>query len=74
MEIELRSGRRLTRAADYPKGHSQNPLTDKELERKFLGLTSRVLSQVRQAALLECLWQFEELESLDALFEAGQIE
>ena len=74
MEIELRSGRRLTRAADYPKGHSQNPLTDKELERKFLGLTSGVLSQARQASLLKCLWQFDELESLDALFEAAKVE
>ena len=74
MEIELRSGRRLTRAADYPKGHSQNPLTDKELERKFLGLASGVLSQARQASLLECLWQFDELENLDALFEAAKVE
>ena len=74
MEIELRSGGRLTRAADYPKGHSRNPLTDKELEQKFLGLTSGVLSQVRQASLLKCLWQFDELESLDALFEAAKVE
>ena len=74
MEIELRSGRRLTQSADYPKGHSRNPLTDSELERKFLGLTSGVLSQVRQASLLKCLWQFDELESLDALFEAAKVE
>ncbi len=31
MEIELRSGRRLTRTADYPKGHSRNPLSDSDL-------------------------------------------
>ena len=74
MEIELRSGRRLTQSADYPKGHSRNPLTDSELERKFLGLTAGALSQVRQASLLKCLWQFDELESLDALFEAAKVE
>ena len=74
MEIELRSGGRLTQSADYPKGHSRNPLTDKELERKFLGLTAGALSQVRQASLLKCLWQFDELESLDALFEAAKVE
>ena len=74
MEIELRSGRRLTRSADYPKGHSRNPLTDSELERKFLGLTSDVLSRERQASLLERLWRFDELENLDSLFEAARVE
>ena len=74
MEIELRSGRRLTRAADYPKGHSRNPLSDGELEQKFLGLTTGVLSRERQASLLERLWRFEELENLDPLFEAVRVE
>ncbi len=74
MEVDLRSGRRLTRAVDYPKGHSRNPLSDSELERKFLGLTSDVLSPSRQASLLERLWRFDELENLDALFEAARIE
>ena len=74
MEVDLRSGRRLTRTVDYPKGHSRNPLSDSELERKFLGLTSDVLSPSRQASLLERLWRFDELENLDALFEAARIE
>ena len=73
MEIELRSGRRLTRAADYPKGHSRNPLSDSELEQKFLGLTAGVLPRARQAALLESLWRFDELENMDALFKACQV-
>ncbi len=74
MEIELSSGRRLTRAADYPKGHSRNPLSDGELERKFLGLISGVLSRERQATLLERLWRFDELENLDPVFEAVRVE
>ena len=73
MEIALRSGRRLTRAADYPKGHSRNPLSDTELEQKFLGLTAGVLPRARQAALLESLRRFDELENMDALFKACQV-
>ena len=73
MEIELRSGKRLARTADYPKGHSRNPLTDAELERKFLGLTAGVLSPSRQRALLDLLWRFDELENLDGLFEAVKV-
>ena len=73
MEVRLRSGRRLTRAVDYPRGHSRNPLSDGELERKFLGLTSGVLSGTRQASLLERLWRFDELENLDGLFEAARV-
>lgn len=74
MDVELHSGLRLSRAADYPKGHSRNPLTDRELEQKFLGLTSDVLSRERQVSLLERLWRFDELENLDALFEAARVE
>ena len=74
MEIELRSGRRLTRSANYPKGHSRNPLTDSELEWKFLSLTSGILSRSRQQTLLERLWRFDELENLDPLFEAARVD
>lgn len=74
MEIELHSGHRLTRAADYPKGHSRNPLSDAELEQKFLGLTAGVLSPSRQRSLLARLWRFDELENLDGLFEAAWAE
>ena len=73
MEIALRSGRRLTRSADYPKGHSRNPLSDGELEQKFLGLTAGVLPRARQAALLESLRRFDELENMDALFKSCQV-
>ena len=73
MEIELRSGRRLTRSADYPKGHSRNPLSDGELEQKFLGLAAGVLPRARQAALLESLRRFDELENMDTLFKACRV-
>ncbi|MDE0214116.1 MAG: MmgE/PrpD family protein [Deltaproteobacteria bacterium] len=74
MEIELRSGRRLTRNADYPKGHSRNPLSDGELQQKFLGLTTGVLPEPRRGKLLDLLWRFDELENLDPLFEAARVE
>lgn len=74
MEVDLRSGRRLTRIADYPKGHARNPLSDDELEQKFMGLTTGVLPETRRAMLLDLLWRFDELENLDALFEAARVE
>lgn len=74
MEVELRSGRRLTRNADYPKGHSRNPLSDGELQQKFLGLTTGVLPEPRRGKLLDLLWRFDELENLDPLFEAARVE
>ena len=73
-EVELRSGRRLTRTVDYPKGHSRNPLSDSELERKFQGLTVGVLPEARRARLFDLLWRFDELENLDPLFEAARVE
>jgi len=74
MEVDLRSGGRLTRATDYPKGHGRNPLSDAELEQKFHGLTAGVLPESRRATLLELLWRFDALENLDPLFEAARVE
>ena len=74
MEVVLGSGQRLTRAADYPKGHSRNPLSDGELEQKFRGLTTDVLPEPRRVTLLDLLWRFDALENLDALFEAARVQ
>lgn len=73
MEVALHGGRRLTRSAAWPRGHRCNPLSDRELEQKFLGLTAAALSPDRQASLLRQLWRFEEMDDLDALFDAARI-
>lgn len=38
LHITLKDGRRLTYQVDYPKGEPENPLTDTEIEDKFISL------------------------------------
>jgi len=73
MEIQLQSGRRLSAETSYPKGHFKNPLTDRELEAKFQGLTKGVLSGAQQKDLLAQVWQFDDLDTLDPLFAAARV-
>jgi 2-methylcitrate dehydratase len=52
MEIATRDGRSYSCRVDYPKGDPRNPLTDQELEAKFLSLAEPVLppGKAREAA------------------------
>ncbi|MET3918996.1 2-methylcitrate dehydratase PrpD [Variovorax sp. OAS795] len=57
--IETRDGRRLEHLQPNRKGDPEEPLTDAELEGKFLELSSPVLGEERARALLERLWTLD---------------
>src|SRR5262249_41664904 len=38
LEITLADGRKLVKEVEFPRGHAMNPMTDEEVERKFLQL------------------------------------
>ena len=73
MEVVTRSGERLVEMASLPKGHPGNPITDTELEQKFLSLAGAVLTQERCRRALDLLWNFEEIEDIGAVFEALEL-
>ena len=74
IELRTRSGRRFSRESLYPKGHYRNPLSDRELEEKFHGLTAAILSDERRRLLLDELWRMESLENLDTVFRYAKPE
>ena len=57
--IETRDGRRLEHLQPNRKGDPEEPLTDAELEGKFLELSSPVIGEERARALLERLWTLD---------------
>lgn len=65
--ILMRSGE--TRAAElrYPKGHEKNPMTDGEIERKFIELSAGRLSAGQREKFIEMLWQFESVPDVRAV-------
>jgi len=67
VEVTARDGRRFVEAVDWPKGTPQNPLTQAELEGKFLSLATTVMSPQRAREILAVVNRLEELEDITAL-------
>ena len=65
--VTLRSGSKSeTVEVDYPKGHFKNPMTDAEIERKYLRLGA-------PGEALPALWRFDQC-SLDDVVQALEVE
>jgi 2-methylcitrate dehydratase PrpD len=62
VSVTLRGGQTLEKFAPYRKGDPEEPLTDAELEDKFMELASAVIGEPPARKLLGQLWQVERLE------------
>lgn len=62
--IETRDGRLLEHLQPNRKGDPEEPLTDAELEGKFMELSSPVIGAERARALLDRLWTLDRSESM----------
>jgi len=62
--IETRDGRRLEHLQPNRKGDPELPLSDKELEGKFLELASPVIGAARSQALLASIWELDGASGL----------
>jgi 2-methylcitrate dehydratase len=69
IEVTTRSGLRFTERAEYPKGHSRNPMTDADVESKFRDLAENVLSKAQAAGALETLWRLDEVSKIGAVVD-----
>ena len=70
VEIETTDGRKLSRFQETRKGDPEMPLTDAELNDKFLELAAPVLGKAAARALLERLWALEQEPNVE--FETGE--
>ena len=69
IDVTTRSGRHYTERADYPKGHTENPMTDADIETKFRDLSEDVLGKTRTAGVLETLWRLDEVLRIGAVMD-----
>jgi 2-methylcitrate dehydratase PrpD len=65
VEIELADGRKLAHFQPTRKGDPEMPLTDAELNEKFLELTTPVVGDATARDLLNRLWKLETEKSVD---------
>ena len=73
IEVMTVDGRKKIATVEYPRGHFRNPMTDKEVDAKFIDLATRVLSRRQSNKLLSLLWNLDGQDNLDAIFKAARI-
>src|SRR5216110_477024 len=70
IEVELDDGTVVKGAADFGKGSPANPMTDDELEKKFVECaTWGGLDRSRARRIIDLAWRIDELENLDGLMQ-----
>lgn len=69
MHIHTKDGRAYSKQLDFPKGDPRNPLTDLEVEEKFVALADGVLSADAQKRVKDVVWNLERVGSVNELME-----
>jgi 2-methylcitrate dehydratase PrpD len=69
--VILKDGRVLTHAVDHVVGSLERPMSDAQLEAKFLDLASGVLAEAQARSLKDLCWKVESLPSVAALAAAA---
>jgi 2-methylcitrate dehydratase len=69
VHVTLKDGRTLSKRIDYPLGHAKNPLSDVELEGKFLRLVRPAFGRDRCAHILEHAWALERQNNVHHLMK-----
>jgi len=70
--ITLKDGRRLEKYIEHAVGSLERPMSNQDLEAKFLGNSEGVLSEPRARALMELCWRAESLPAVAAIAEAAR--
>jgi 2-methylcitrate dehydratase PrpD len=68
VEIETRDGRRLRERVETPRGHWDRPLSDAELEEKFLSLATPALGAAARE-VVDLVHGLDDAESLERLLD-----
>jgi 2-methylcitrate dehydratase len=69
VHVTLKDGRTLTKRVDYPLGNAKNPLSDVELERKFLHLVAPALGRDHSAKILDQAWSLDQQSGVHHLMK-----
>jgi 2-methylcitrate dehydratase len=64
VEVVTGSGARATASVPYHRGHWKNPMTDQEIEAKFRSLAHDLLTPAQTDAVLERLWNLDQVKDI----------
>jgi 2-methylcitrate dehydratase PrpD len=71
--IVLKDGRKLETFVEHAVGSAQNPMTDRDLEAKFLGLADGLLPLAQSKHVMELCWGMAALPDAAALTRAAKV-
>jgi 2-methylcitrate dehydratase len=67
LTLRTAAGHCYTRQIDHPLGHPRNPMSDQEVEEKFLHLAAGHLPRDRAGKVIEMVWRLERLPDIGVL-------
>jgi 2-methylcitrate dehydratase PrpD len=73
MTLRKKDGKTYGKHVEHAIGSLQRPMTDADLEAKFLGLSTGVLGEAQARALLSMCWNLEALPDVSAIPKAGAL-
>ena len=68
--IRTRDGRTLSNEVSFPRGHAGNPMTDAEVEEKFLNNVEPYWKEEQARRVIDLVWGLEDQPDLEGLMEA----
>lgn len=66
--LVMKDGARLVERVLDPKGEGENPMSDADLERKFLANCEPIIGQDKCRRVLDAVWGFERLDNLAVFY------
>lgn len=73
VEVVTSTGQRLSAEVAYHRGHYKNPISDQEVETKFRGLAQDLLTSRQIDALLDRLWNLEQVADIGEVIRLVRI-
>lgn len=73
IEVVTRSGERHVERASHPKGHVRNPMTDADVESKFMEMCKGMVGPDRCRKILEAVWNLEDVQDIGGVLELIRI-
>lgn len=69
IEIKNSIGETFSQTVTYPKGHPENPLSDKELEEKFITLNNGLIKTDRVKEIFDTIWDLENVNNISTIMK-----
>ena len=73
LDVVTKAGDRYSAEVPYHRGHYKNPMSDSEVEEKFRSLAQDLLTPGQTDALLEKLWNLEQVEDIGEVLRLTRI-